>query len=147
MTGHNADFAFFGGNDAWAVGADQAAVGARKRAFHPHHVQNGDALGDADDQFNAGVNGFANRISRKGRGDINHRGIAIGGGPRIAHGVKNGQVQMLSAALAWGDAAHHFGAVSNGLFRVKGPLRPRKALTDDPRVFVDQNSHDMNPML
>ena len=84
MAWHNADFAFFGGNDAWAVGADQAAVGARKRAFHPHHVQNGDALGDADDQCNAGVNGFANRIGSKGRGDVNHGCIAIGGGRDLA---------------------------------------------------------------
>ena len=47
MPGHDAHLSLARGDDARAVGADEAAVRILQAGHHPHHVQGGNALGDA----------------------------------------------------------------------------------------------------
>ena len=45
------------------------------------------------------------------------------GSTHVEDGVVDGQAEMGGATFAWGDAAHHLGAVLNRLLRVKRALR------------------------
>src|SRR5262249_9382353 len=56
--GHNADAALAGRNHAGAVGANEGEATAAKGALHGHHVDRGNALGDADDHADPRVRRF-----------------------------------------------------------------------------------------
>src|SRR5437879_12228412 len=58
LSGHDADLAFAGRDDAGAVGADEASLAAAKRGGHAHHIERGNAFGDADEERQPGVNGL-----------------------------------------------------------------------------------------
>ena len=60
VAGHDADLALAGGDDAGAVGADEAAAGGVQAFLDEEHVEGGDALGDADDEIEAGVHCLQN---------------------------------------------------------------------------------------
>src|ERR1700719_1284907 len=45
------------------------------------------------------------------------------------------------------DATHHFSRARNALFRVQGPLLADGALTNEPGVLVDQNTHECAPAI
>ncbi len=60
--GHDADFAFPGRDDARAVGADQPRFVAIDYGGDAHHVDDRNALGDADDERNLGVGGFEDGV-------------------------------------------------------------------------------------
>ena len=65
VAGHDADLGLAGADDARAVGADEAALGIVGQ--HPldlHHVEDRDALGDADDQLDARVQGLEDGVRR-----------------------------------------------------------------------------------
>ena len=66
MAWHNTDFAGVRCNHTGAVGPDQSARGTFKRPLDAHHVQNGNAFSDADDNFHLCVNGFENGVCREG---------------------------------------------------------------------------------
>src|SRR5690606_25303463 len=60
VAGHDADLALAGRDDAGAIWTDESAfrVIALEAGVNLHHVEHGDALGDGDDQLDAGVGGF-----------------------------------------------------------------------------------------
>ena len=91
---HDADLAFAGGDDARAVRADQARLRAVERALHAHHVEDRDALGDADDQRDLGVDRLADRICGASRRHVDDRGVGAGRGLRLDHGVEDRQAEM-----------------------------------------------------
>src|SRR5690606_12861988 len=86
------------------------------------HVEGGDALGDAHDQLDARFGGFEDRVLAAGGRDVDHRGVGPGGGHGFLDGVEHRQAEVGGATLAGGDAAHHVGAVGDGLFGVEGAL-------------------------
>ena len=59
---HDADLALARRDDAGAVGTDEARLRARQRALHLDHVEHRDALGDADDERDLGVDRFQDRV-------------------------------------------------------------------------------------
>ena len=83
---------------------------------------------------------------------------ANGGGTKITealapvclHGVRNGvehrQVQMRLTALARRHAAHHLGAVSDGLLGVETCLRAGEALKQDSSVLIYQYAHALTSL-
>ena len=64
---HDADLAFARRDDARTVGADEARLLAFQIAPRGHHVPRGNALGDADDERDAGVGGFHDGVGGKRR--------------------------------------------------------------------------------
>ena len=64
-----------------------------------------DALGDADDQLDAGVGGLENRVGGERRRHVDHADVGAGLGHRVVHRVEHRQVQMRLAAAARRDAA------------------------------------------
>src|SRR5208283_35482 len=84
--------------------------------FGAHHVDDGNALGDADDEFHAGIGGFKDGVGGAGRGDENHGGVATGLGARLGDGVEHGHLLRESFAAASGsDSRHDVGAVFHAL--------------------------------
>ena len=65
ISGHNPDSALVRRDDAGAVRPDQARGFALQVTLDPHHVHDGDAFGDADNQRDAGVGGFHNGVPGK----------------------------------------------------------------------------------
>ena len=146
MPRHDADLAFTGGDDARAVGTDETAVAAVEGAFHPHHVENGNAFGDADDQRHAGVDRLEDRIRGEGRRNVDDRSVGLGFLHRLGDGIEHRQAEMRLPALAGCDAADHGSAVIDRLFGMEGALRAGEALADDPCLLVYENRHEISPV-
>ena len=127
VAGHDADFAFAGGDDAGAVGADEYDFWViLEEGFGLDHVEHGDAFGDGDDDGDAGVGGFHDGVGGEGGRDEDHGGVGAGGVDGLADGVEDGQaVGVFGAALAGGDAADHFGAVFEASLGMKRRRRCR----------------------
>src|SRR5208282_6013073 len=106
-----------------------------------HHVEHRDALGDADDQRDFGVDGFADRIRRAGRWYVDHAGVATGFATRFGHGVEHRQVEVRGAALSGRSAADHLGAIGGRLLGMECAVLAGKALADHFGVLVDQDGH------
>src|SRR5262245_8214095 len=141
MPRHDADLAFFRRDDARAIRPDQAGLGPAEDPLNPHHVQDRDALGDADRQRQAGIDGLQDGVRGKGRGHIDDCGGGPGFAHRLVHRVEHWQVQMGGAAFAGGDSAHHLGAVGDGLLGMEGPLGAGETLADDLGLGIHQDGH------
>ena len=139
--GHDADLAGAGRDDAGTVRPDQARIRARQRRAHLEHVQHRNAFGDADDQLDAGIGRFQNRIGRERRRHVDHRRIRAGLAHRRRDGIEHRQTQMHLSTLARRHAADQLGTVGNCLLGMEGALLAGEALADHPGVFVDQNAH------
>ena len=98
VAGHDADLAFVRRDDTGAVGSDQPRLRARKRALHLDHVEHRNALGDADDQRQFGVDRLQNGVGRVGRRHVDRGGGRTG---RLASdlGLTGKQVAAFSRFL------------------------------------------------
>ena len=72
---------------------------AGQRALHAHHVEHRDALGDADDQRDLGVDRFEDRIGGEGRRHVDRSGGGAGLLTRLGHRVEDGEVEVLRCRL------------------------------------------------
>ncbi len=138
---HDADLALVGRQDARAVRPDQARLGALQRLLHLDHVEHRNAFGDADDQFDLGIDGFQDRVGREGGRHVDGRRGGAGLRLGFGDGVEHRQFQVGRATLAGRDAADHLGAVGNGLAGVEGALGAGDALADDLGFGINQNGH------
>src|SRR5277367_2635192 len=77
--GHDADFAFAGGDDAWAIGADQARFLEVDGGGYADHVDDWNAFGDADDQWHLRIGGFEDGIRGEGWRNEDYRCICARG--------------------------------------------------------------------
>ena len=97
-----------------------------ERALHPHHVEHRDALGDADDQRDLGVDRLADRVGGDGRRHVDRRWRRAGLLARLGDGVEDRQAEVVRAALARRDAADHLRAVGDRLLGMEGAVLPVK---------------------
>ena len=63
-------------------------------------VVGGDALGDRDDERDAGVRGLEDRVGGEARRHEDHRRVGAGLGDRVVEGVEDGDALDVLAALA-----------------------------------------------
>ena len=120
---------------------------AVERALHLDHVEHRNALGDGDDQRDAGVDGFEDGVGRERRRHVD--GGRVGAGRRLGLGdgveqrhVGELGVGVLGAALAGRDAADDFRAVGSRLLGVERALAAGDALADHLGRLVDENGHN-----
>ena len=66
VAGHDAHFAFAGGDDAGAVRADEADARAADGGFDFEHILHRDAFGDAGDDFDARIDRFEDGVGGEG---------------------------------------------------------------------------------
>src|SRR5271156_1152450 len=143
--GHDADFEFAWGDDAWAIGADQARFLEVDGGGYADHVDDWNAFGDADDQWHLRVGGFEDGIRGEGRRNKDYRGVGARGFYGFGYGVEYRTLEMLGAAFAGGDSADDVGAVFDHLLRVKRAFAAGEALDDEARFFVYENAHRAPP--
>src|SRR5690554_2003224 len=143
VAGHDADLACAGRDDAGAVRANEAAVGAFEVFLDLDHVEDGNAFGDADDQFDASFGRFHDGVGSERRRNEDHGCVCAGCGARFRDGVEDGDVDFKEGtALSGGHAANELGAVCAALRRVEGACRASDALTDKLGIFINENRHD-----
>jgi hypothetical protein len=63
------------------------------------HVVGRNALRDADDRLDAGVDRLVDRVRREARRDEHHRRVGLGLGDSLADGVEDGDALDVGAAL------------------------------------------------
>src|SRR5579884_1371785 len=141
MARHDADLALVRGDDAGAVRPDQPRAAAAQAALDRDHVEDRDALGDADDERHPGVGRFEDRVGGKGRRHVDDAGVAPCHGARLGDRVEDRQVEMARAAFARGHAADHLGAVGDRLLGMERALGAGEALAEDLCGGADEDRH------
>src|SRR2546429_5370819 len=143
--GHDADFAFAGGDDARAVRTDETRFLEIDDGGDTHHVKGGNAFGDADDERELGVRGFEDGVGGVRRRNKNDGGVCAGSFRGVSDGVEDGAFKMFRSTFAGCDAANHVGAVFEHLLRVESAFTAGEALHDEARFFVHQDAHRALP--
>ncbi len=145
VSGHDADFALTGGDDAGAVRPDQAGFIALVEALaHFGHIPDGDAFGDANDEWDFGFDGFENRVGGEGgwHVDDGYVGSVLLDG--FGYGVADGDAVFPDlSAFAGGDSGDDVGAVINALACVEGAGLTGDALYEKSCVLVDEDAHGL----
>ena len=140
--GHDAHLGLARRHDARAVRADQRAAGQRiEVGLDLDHVGHGDALGNADDDLDAGIGRLEDGVGGEGRRNEEDAGVGPRLLHRVLHRVEDRLVEVGLTAFARGHAAHDVGAVLDHLAGVEGAFGAGEALDDDAGIFVDENAH------
>src|SRR6266446_9629256 len=139
--GHDADFALARRDDAGAVRTNEARLRGVDDRGHAHHVEGGDAFGDANDKWKIRVGSFENGVGSVRWRNKNHGGVCAGGFGGVGDGVKDGAFEMFGAAFTGRDAADYIRAVLDHLLRVESAFAAGEALDDQTRFLINQNTH------
>jgi hypothetical protein len=84
------------------------------------HLDHRHALGDADDDLDAGVNSLEDGSRRTHRRYVDDRCVGAGLGDRLGHGVEDRDRALEGlSTLPRRDPGHHLGAVFDHLLRVE----------------------------
>src|SRR5690606_5517759 len=142
---HDADLRAARSDDARAIRPDQPGAAALQHGFDADHVEHRHALGDADDELDAGVGRFEDRVRRERRWHVNDANRGAGRALRVRDGIEDRQPEVLLAAAARRHAADHLRAVGQALLRVERALLAGQALANNFRLGVDQNAHAVPP--
>ena len=117
--GHDADLGLAGRYHAGAVRPDEAAIVILKTRLDAHHVEHGNAFGNAHDHLDARVRGFEDRICRKGGRHVDHADIGTGLAHRRMGGIEYRHAEVLGAATPGRDPGNNLRAVIDALFGVE----------------------------
>ena len=137
---HDAHLALSRRDDARTVGPNEPGRLALEETHGSGHVEHGDALGDGDDERNARVGRFHDRVGRGRRRHENHAGTGPGLAHRLGHRVEERKALLDGAPLARRNGPDHLRAVFPALLGVKG-AGFAQTLTEDAGVFIDENTH------
>ena len=144
VTGHDSDLALARCNDSGAVGPDHSRV----RTFtlecrhDSNHVESRNALRDANNQRQTGGGRLQNRVCGKRGGHVDHTRVGAGLGHGFGDRVKDGYVQNAGTAFSRRHACDHLRAVFDRLLGMKLTGLAGEALTDNPGVFINENTHE-----
>src|SRR5262249_48753451 len=106
-----------------------------------------DALGDRDDQSDAGVGRLEDRVGGEARRDEDHRGVGAGLVDRLGDRVEDGDPVDVLAALAGRHAGDDLRAVALVVGRVDGALATGDVGDDQAGLSVDEDAHAIAPWL
>src|SRR5579875_447819 len=132
----NADLAVAGRADAGTIGADQARSMFAHEQHGTCHVDDGDTLGDTDNQFNARAGGFHDCVGGTGGRDEDATRIGICSGFGLRDGIEDRHAFDSLLALARGDAANDVGARRFHVACVIEALASGNALYDHTCVLI-----------
>jgi hypothetical protein len=123
VAGHDADLALLGLDDAGAVGPDDSGlVLGLECVLDLDHVLLRDAIGDHHHQFDFGFDGLHDGVGGAQRRHVDDAGVALGVLLGLLAVLEDGEPEVCRAGLLGGDAAHHLGAVLEGLLGLEGAL-------------------------
>ncbi len=110
--------------------------------LHSHHVDDRNSFGNADHQFDAGIDRFQDSIGRAGRGHENYRDIATGCLARLPDSVEDGNPAFkLLPTFPGSDTGDHVRPVFHALLRVESARAAGDALHAESRIFIDEDRH------
>src|SRR5690606_2428146 len=101
------------------------------------HIQRGNTFGNAHDQLDTTVGSLKDGVLAERRRNINYRCFSTSSFHGFLHSVEHRQTQVSLTAFTGSYTTNHFGAVSNGLFRVESTLRAGETLTNNLGIFVN----------
>ncbi|MNI50858.1 hypothetical protein D3C73_1055480 [compost metagenome] len=152
IPGHNADFALAWRDDARTVRTNQNSGAALHITGHFYHIQHRYPFGNTDDELQLRIHGFHNRISSKGRRNINYTGCRSRCSFGCDYRIKYRQTDFAavlqrnvngSASLSRGYPADHLCSVIQRAFGMEEARRAGNPLCDDFRIFVYKNAHSL----
>src|SRR5262249_49637997 len=140
IAGHDADLALAGRDDAWTIRPDQTARLFLEETHGLGHVEHRYPFGDGDDDGDAGVGSFHDRVRGSRRRHEDQARIR----PRFANGL-GGAVEQVEAfflrpAFARRHGADNLCAVFAALRGVES-TRLAETLDENPCGFIDENAH------
>ncbi len=112
-----------------------------------HHIQHGNALGDAHDQGDASISCLHDSVCGKGRRNKYDRGVCSGLVDALGDGTKDRDPLVDRPSLAGGYSRHYFSAILKTPPGVEAPLSPGDSLDHQPCVVIDQYTHARLPSL
>ena len=133
--GHNSDLALAGRNNSRTIRPDQPRAARLQELPGAHHVEHGNAFGDADDQFDLGIGGFHDGVGGERRRNKNDRSIGAGLVHGFLHGVEHRPAFVRGAAFAGSHAADDLRAVFGAGFGVERSFAAGEALHDDASLI------------
>ena len=110
-------------------------------AMTAHHVQGGDAFGNAYRHFDPRGCRLQDGVGGEGRRYKDQRSVGASLGHSLGHGVEHRDIVHLLAALARGHSGHHFGAVFGAGPGMEGAFLAGNALHYYPCIAIYQNAH------
>src|SRR5687767_2236455 len=128
MPGHDPDLAPARRDDARAVGPDQSRLLPFKKGCRADHVEGRHTLGNTNDQIDAGIRGFHDRVSSERWWNKDDGRVGAGLAAGFVDAVEDIDAFMFDAALTWGDAADNLRSVVDSLQRVKRSFFSRESL-------------------
>ena len=143
----DADVAFTGTDYPRAVGPDETdrRVHLAQFAVHLGFVLGRDALGYANDQFDAGRGRLEHRPRRHLGRDSHKAGVGPGCLPGLGGGGEHGYTFDVLPALGRVDARHHLGPVVPVAQPVETGLPTGQTVDDHLGGLIDENAHFSPP--
>ena len=135
--GHDADLGLAGGDDAGAVGADETRLRVLELLPDLHHVVDRDALGDADDERQAGVLSFEDGVCGEGWRNKDDGGVGAGFGDGLLDGIEDRPALVGGATFTGRYTADDFGSVFGASLGVEGAFLAGDSLNNQARIFID----------
>ncbi len=137
----DAEFRLQRGEETGAVRADETGLPALHIAAHFDHIENGDMLGNADDERQFRIDGFHDRVCGKTRGDIDDGGVRARRLHGVDDGVEDGDALDDLSRLARSDTRDDLRAGVEHLTRMEEGGFARDALYDGFGILINQNGH------
>ena len=124
------------------LGPIEPAVAVTQDLGHADHIEHRNTFGDRDDRLDAGIDRFEDRVGGECGRDEDHRGRRAGLRDRLLDRIEDRQRDRRRAAFARRHATDHLRAVLQATFGVELPGVAGDPLANDPRLFVDEDTHD-----
>jgi hypothetical protein len=105
--------------------------------FGVKHIESWNTFGNTHDQLDTAISSFKDRVFTESSGNVNYRSICTGSSYSFFYSIEHWQAEVSLATFTWSYTTNHFGAVSNGLFRVKSTLGTSETLANNFGVFVN----------
>ena len=137
---HDSNFAFAWRNYSRAVRPDQTRAAGLQELPRADHIQDRNAFGDADNQFNLSIRGFHDRVGGKRWRNENHGSVRAGFVHRFLNSVEDRKPFVRGTALAGSDPAHDLRPILRARLRVKRPFAAGETLHDYACRFIYENA-------
>ena len=136
-TGHNADLAVARGDDTRAIRPDQPRIARLGIVISLNHIRFGNAFGNTDNQLEASIGRFHDRIRGKRRRHENDGDICTRRLDPFGDGVEDRHTLKVLTALTRCCPTDDLGAVFDHLFGMERPFSACNGLHEDFRIFVN----------
>src|SRR5688572_12201001 len=138
VAGHDSNFTYTRTNDTGAVRTNQACRFVRQKLFYLHHVERGDAFGNAHDYRNACIGSFHDSVRRERRRHIDYGSVGSCFLDCVGNGVEDRNAFVCRTALTRSYTTNDVGAVLDHLFCMKRTFPAGNSLHDEARRLINQ---------